>query len=695
MASRSWHRYSTRFASALLSLVAAVSVHGERARACSFSGPTYFEFMTFDPSITGDADGVYFDPMLIGFGGACSECAQQAMVADWHGYFQNKVADADWKKLLFPENQNESVAIRSKLASKGDRVRDALAYVDLAQKIEPFAVLSSDASPPGALLLEAQSAARAARERFLQQRFTYQVLRVMFYQRDWANAVAFYDRNQAVLGSPSADIAWRARYYAAGASRRAGNRARANLELARIHAGYPALAAVTAEDFKPLEDVDWKQSLKLARDTHDKLALWRLVGVRTDGLVAMQEMMKLDPKSDLIALLLVRELARAEPLGEPVWGSPPEAKDIAARKKAFAALEKIAQAIIATPGSDRPWLAELVLGHIAAKRGDVAAARDHLGKAVQLRPNDVRVASQAKASLSLALARGWTIDAAREDELARTMNAIDPKFGKLATVREEVRDTLAKVYDKAGRTADAELLHPGIAGKRWRDRKFIDQMIARVGQTATEFDKMVVQSSITRAQLDQELASRELLDGDFAAAASLLNKADKLGVDPFVIHVVDCHDCDQEKYANAPWTRASVASRLVELQRAANGTGEPAAEASLAIGNVLYNLTWFGNARGFLSPTHQSTSDTRAAERWYKRAYDLTKKRELKAKAAWLAAKAELGRLEKVDVDSPWGISDSLPTPKTWYPIFKTFADTKYYKDVVRECAAFRRFVGG
>ncbi len=319
MASRSWHRSSTRFASAVLALAAAIAVHGERARACGgWGGPTYYDFMTFDQAITGDPDAIYFDPMVIGFGGACTECARDAMVADWHGYLQGKVTDADWKKLLFPEKQNETVAIHNRLTNRGDRVRDALAYLDLAQRIEPFAALSSDASPPGSLLLEAQGAAHAARERFLQQRYTYQVLRVMFYQRDWANAVAFFDRNQAVLGSPSADIAWRARYYAAGASRRAGNRARANLELARIHVGWPALASVTAEDFKPMEDADWKQSLKLARDTHDKLALWRLVGMRTDGLVAMQEMMKLDPKSDLIALLLVRELARAEPLGEPV-----------------------------------------------------------------------------------------------------------------------------------------------------------------------------------------------------------------------------------------------------------------------------------------------------------------------------------------------------------------------------------------
>ncbi len=695
MASRRSTRYFARCASALLVAAAAIALRGEPARACGgWGGPTYYDFMTFDPSITGDNEALYFDPMLIGFGDPCVDCATSAQLADWHAYFKGAVSDADWKQILFPEKQNVVVAIQARLAKKGDRVKDALAYVDFAHKAEPFATTLGDAPVPGAIVAEATSAWKAARDRFLQQRYAYQVLRLMFYQRDWANAVAFFDRNQASLAGPSADLAWRARYYAAGASRRTGNRARANLELARIIAGYPALANIAANDFKPMEQADWKQSLQLARDVKDKVALWRAVGVKNDGLVAMQEIQKLDPKSDVLALLLVRELARAEPLGEAVWGSPPEPKDVAARGKAFAALEKIANKIIATPGADRPWLAELVLGHIAAKRGDVATARAHLEKALQARPTDARVANQAKASLALALAQNWKVEPAREEELAKTFNAIDPKFGRYPAVRAEVRGRLAKAYAAAGRWVDAELLEPGTAGKRWHDHAFIEQLIARGGQSTSDFDKLVLQGSIARATLDRELGLRELLDDNFARAAQLLQpQTAKLGTDPFVSHVLDCHECDETKYANAPWTAASVASRLVELERAAKGTGEPAAKASLELGTALYNLTWFGNARGMLYDSNQRTSDTRAAERWFKRAFDLTKNRELKAKAAWLAAKAELGRLENVDVDAPWGISDSLPTPRTWYPIMKTFADTKYYKDVVAQCGMFARWL--
>jgi hypothetical protein len=59
------------------------------------------------------------------------------------------------------------------------------------------------------------------------------------------------------------------------------------------------------------------------------------------------------------------------------------------------------------------------------------------------------------------------------------------------------------------------------------------------------------------------------------------------------------------QYANAPWTHASFAAKLADLARTANGNGEAAANAALALGNALYNVTWYGNARVILGDTHR------------------------------------------------------------------------------------------
>src|SRR5262249_7712395 len=142
-----------------------------------------------------------------------------------------------------------------------------------------------------------------------------------------------------------------------------------------------------------------------------------------------------------------------------------------------------------TAGADRPWLMELVAGHLAAKRGDLAAARLHLQKAVTARPGDARVAGQAKASLALALLLDTSGGGTRHaDELARAMNDIGADFGRREAVRTIVRSTLAQAYLAAGREVDAEFLYPGVVdsgaarpnGKlsRWTDLAFIKAMIA-------------------------------------------------------------------------------------------------------------------------------------------------------------------------------------------------------------------------
>src|SRR5262249_53189284 len=163
-------------------------------------------------------------------------------------------------------------------------------------------------------------------------------------------------------------------------------------------------------------------------------------------------------------------------------------------------------------------------------------------------------------------------------------------------------------------TVDAEFLQPGILDQvddigqptrasDWLKASFIKDMIVRLGRTSSEFDRFVLQSTITKPHLEHELAMRELLDGDFAGSHALLPQpaeSQRLHTDPFQMRNRDCHDCDHEKYKDAPWTHASFTARLAELDKVARGTGEPAAQAAMQLGNALYNVTMFGNARSVM-----------------------------------------------------------------------------------------------
>ena len=688
---------------------------------------------TFDPSIVGDWDGLAYNPYESGFGGGCGDCLAKAMLADWTGYLQGVTPD-DWKKVLLTASDAELVSLRARAAGKStkapkgydtsslwkvtakERVIGAIDVVKLARQVEPFASFEmydpdgnqkTVQAPPAALGTVARDGMKT-KDPFLVQRFAFQALRIAFYQRDWNAVVAFYDRNTAVLATPSQDLAWRARHYLAGALSRRGTKGRANLELARIGANYKPLAGLAVLEFKPSEDVDFKESLKLAKTIREKTELWQLVGITKDGIVASEEILRLDPKSNLVALLLVRELEKAESRGAEMFDTKPDPKQLAAQKKQYAQIDQLAQSLIAR-GGDRPWLMELISGHLAAKRGDLTTARTRINRAIAARPGDAKVASQARASLSVALAASWRLgDGAAETELAAAMAGIDPKFSRVTSVRGEVRGKLAKAYVSAGKLVDAEFLTPGSAdatddderarntGNRiakgkpnWQQRTFLDAMIARAAKKTTPFEKFVVDGSFKPEDLQFELGLRYLLDGDFVAAQKLLRPtAKKWGTDPFVIHIRDCHDCDHEKYEKAKWDHANVVDRLIELDAKVKTGGEPGAEAALQIGNVLYNLTYWGNARQATAETHQRTEDASLAMKYYKKAHDLSKNRELKVKAAFLAAKAELGTLLGADSTGA-APAAGLPLPRTWFPVVKQYANTRYYKEILKECGHF------
>ncbi len=758
-------RYGSALGAILLAGVAAVTLRGEEADACGWGGPVVEDLTTFDPRIAeGEAaDSLYYNPYQAGWGELCDSCATEALRQDWQGYLGKAVTAEDWDAILFRAKADELRQLSDGLAGKGTaaapagyaqssiwrdasaraKLRGAVELVRLARAVEQTANAGGEESaapPPGKagkrapkqdLVATAKAGLKAAaKDPFLAQRYAFQLVRELFYEKRYDEVIALVDKQAAALAAPSESLRWRARYYLAGALMRTKQRPRGNLELARIHAGSWELAGPAANDFRPMEEADWRESLRLAglprtgkdgakEATQDKVALWRLIGLTRDGVVAMREILKLDAKSPLLALLMVRELERSEGRDSVWWDGPKDAAVAARQKRELAELEQLAQSIAAAPGADRPWLMTLIAGHLAAKRGELETAKRQLLAALAAKPNDERVKAQVHASLAMALVvdardhgggSGGKLAKApaseRANAVAEEMLKVSKDFGRLSKLREEVRGTLASAYLAAGKLVEAELLRPGLlegqpaTADKWKDVSFLQAMIAQASKQATPFDRFLLEGSYSRAQLEAELALRHLTSGAFAEAAKLYASgraaSSKLGTNPFTMPLVDCHDCDHERYANAPWTHANFAARLVELEKQASGRGETAASAALELGTALYNITWYGNARVVLADTHQTIEAPRAAERWFKRAFELSRDRERRAKAAFYAAKAELGTLLRAaEVAAAMSSYEhiylnELPVPKTWFPVLEGFADTAYYKEVLAECGNFR-----
>lgn len=701
----------------LASLALALVMRGERpSRACSgidydlpVTGPT------FDHAIVGDWPGLGWVPGDATYGGSCDDCLAKAIDTAWTGYLTNVVA-ADWKKILYeaPERDLAALAKGRAAAPRGyatssvwkvdpAKLGAAIQYVRYVRRLEPHLTLDAGYGQPGTPPTEAM--VREARDQigkvdpFLAQRYAYQAIRAAFYRSDWPLVVSLHDGNPTVLAGPSIDLAWRARHYLAGALMRSGKRGRANLELARIAIDYQPLAGRAVFEFAPKDDADWREALRLARSTKDKLALWRVLGIRKDGLIGAREVLALDPTSPHAALLIVRELTKLEEQRVELRLDSPDAADLAAERRAFDVIEKLALDLIQKRG-DRPWLMELIAGHIAALRGDVATARPRLARALAAQPNNDRVRSQVNASLAIAISHHWKAgDPRLEAELAANLAQV-VGFGRSAEVSGEIRQRLAPLYHRAGQPAIAELLVKGTVEQldpparpsRWRDLAFIKELMARETAPKTPFERFVASDTYTRDQLQLEIAMRLLFDGDFPGAlAAYDNKhSQRLSQDPFGLRIKDCFDCDRASYRGT-LTYTGVLRRLVELDAKVKAGGEAGADAALQIGMAMFNLTNWGNSKWMNDGSHAGDAgDAALALRYFKTAHDLTANRELKTKAALFAAKAEMiQRIADPAPATPDPDEASPPLPKTWYPILKRYRGTRYYKEVIKECGRF------
>lgn len=690
----------------------------QSARACGWSPPLIEELTLFDTDLAKDPAPIalFYDPNIVGFGDRCDACAKESMRADWNGYFNGAIVIESWLAALLEEPQERLRALRDAVLGHApapdslsaqdlvvksppalrERLAGALDYAILARQVEALSTLTDSPAPTATLaflrtaLQNGQRGAALKRDAFLVQRYAFLQLKLAFYQREWAKVIADVGTLKE-LTAPSQDLAWRARYYRAGALRRQGDLSRSNLELARIHAAAPALSAVAAQDFRPQEDTDWQATLKLANDVHERTLLWRLVGLKLDGLAGAQEIWKLDPKSNLLALLVLRELAKLES-GQTSQGE--------------AELEGFVLQVAGTPGTDRRWLMQLVSGHLAARRGDVTAARIRVAAAIAARADDAKVATQARASIALAIAvqarKSGSPNPANMNELATLVKGVSETYSRRPHLVGELRRELSLAFAKNPQSLEPEFLMPtGYTrfgwspprSKRWQSPKYLKRMIARAGDFRTEFDEFVLSGGYGEAELQHELGVRHLVDGNFKAAekafTSVAEAAWELAADPFVTHNVDCHDCDR-RYGSS-LTHSSLSRELEKLRRQASGKGDSAAQAALDLGTGLYNITYFGNAHDVLDTSHANPFDLRPAAHWYARAYALAQDRELKARAAFYSAKAELMTLIAKDVD-PYH-NGPLPIPAKWFPVVKAFSDTGYYQEVLAECGHFRRWV--
>jgi hypothetical protein len=430
-----------------------------------------------------------------------------------------------------------------------------------------------------------------------------------------------------------------------------------------------------------------------------KTVLWQLLGIHADGPRAIEAIHALDPKSHILPLLVVREVNRLEvEIGDSHKDPNPQWQE---------RVEELAKSFDARAGKGKiykPYVWDLAASHLYTMVGSARASNRCLERAAKRAPATPVVARQLRASQIYAFVQGLkTPSPANEARIARELDWLtQEKTGasRLNTLLGGVRLRLAELYRKKGDTLTAACLGGDGNDPIYQNEAQIAHMLAFIDKR----DKTAFETSVVglcpykRDTLVQSQAMFALYHhGDFRTAAALLAKmpGPLLPADPFVIHIRDCHDCDAQAKDRQQYTTMQFIEHMMELL--AQAKAQPTPEVYLEIANGFYNMSYYGNSRriyegaGADFANNPAINDTSRAEIYYQKALELTRDRELGAKAAFMASKCELAKFYQKHPTS----KAAFRAGKWFHLLRDKYADTRYYQEIIRECGYFRTFAGG
>lgn len=687
-------------------------------------------------------------------------------INEWYAFFDNKITREDvswlvyestpqqletiyislWEKALLPDTLKQRSLISLRLK---DEMPEIMNYLILSKKAAPvFNVTQWDWYAPvvfdsaAAVLLQKDFLKGFVRckNQFLKHRFGFQLMRSYFYAARYQNVIDMMTMMPA-LNAACGSIYYRCLGYKAAALYRQKRYKESNLIYAQLYDEYEPQQLSALRSFHLLDDTAMYHNITLAGSLKQKENLWQLYGIYANPLKAMYQIYELNPKSEMLPLLLVRNINIIETIdlrypatvyaGENNWSYYaywPEPFidstllmnnidfDYSNKQKVLKVLHKIIneKKVSATT----PYLVSAAYLHTLSSQFEEA---EKLCSEVLKLTSNTLIAHQAEIIKTLILAKKFqSPNEALELELARQLNFIDkdkPVSSRAHNALNYVMYILGKKYAAQGNKVKSELCYTE-AQKFYQSSEDAELMIQFLEQkNHNEFEKIIVgRYHLKLNDVYNIKGIRLLYEYNFKEALSIfeqMNSEEFLPADPFTMRLTDCHDCDFAAFQEVKYTRKTFTAKMLQLQKSFNleRNMEINAQNHFLFANALYNMTYFGNGRfiasspiSWMEDNYSSDFDHKknkpdnyyncsAALEYYLKARELTNNKDFAAQCNWGAAKCE-HNLKLMDY-LPWQTKDpaDFEAGTFFLDMKNNYAGTKYYKEALQECGYFCSYI--
>ncbi|TDS11039.1 hypothetical protein [Sphingobacterium paludis] len=572
---------------------------------------------------------------------------------------------------------------------------------------------------------------------FFKNRMWFQVLKAKFYGPERASVIPFFETT--ATSQPKNSLYYRALGYVAGAYYQQEKYEQSNALFALLFNDAPDKRHEALYNFRPFSTDSLELTLQQAEKKEVKTSIWAMNGYYHDAATAMSKIYALQPNSPHFDFLLTRWVNEQESTVNDYYNAQSSTYPWDGTKIDRKTLSWLGDILQQPKKLHNPALVYLAYGYVNMFIKEHDRASDAYTKARRYSKKKPLIAAQIRLfNILNEVAQLKRIEKNEEKRLLPELvwlyqevpkdSTLVPTFrheyaagwikGALSTIFQknnnalmaELWDSKPGFYDNNEQGASMEkfLLQESKSGWNTLAANLYPYTLSDIYESRSiyayyqqRFDEAV--DLMERATPQQVRAERGYDDLHY-------NQAELRG-NPFNGRIKDCNDCDHAAPQKVKYTKLDFLRKVDELRKNVD-QGIDVYTNALLLGNAYYNTSYYGNARVFYYNTiigefgnYIRTKNQPYllgmdnARKYYETALKAAQDKEQRAKVWYLLAKVDRNDFYSnryLTHDDYYWADPTQTMFKAWDGFKKLkedYADSQYYREVIRECGYFRSYL--
>jgi len=715
--------------------------------ACAGGDWDWFGYSSFTPETFVDKS---YSPLFysanemfygIGYDYEYSNRFNDEIKSDWASYLNNNLNQDQLSYFLLNDSSKADVEGIYQFVSKNvkndfftkwngkinltdQKVKDFIEFLYFAKQVEISSLITYDPwdyentnKPPlvsETLISNIQKKYQSSTDPFIKNRYWFQTIKAFFYSNTKSETITFFEKTKNE--APKNTLYYRALAYIAGVHYQNKNYAQSNYLNSIVFDKCAALRVVTAYNFHPQDENDWKTALDLAKNNDEKAALWALLGYYADPERSINEIYKINPQNPHIDYLLTRLVNLEEERLQFEMDQSAIKYKSKLKEKLNQNAVQVVNNIAKSEKTAKPYFWNMAAGYLQTLDGNYAQAKTYFAKADKQIPQTEMAKNQLRLLRFInTLSEMEMMNTANENTLLPELNwlytkstdaaAGDLRYGKAIYWSKQY---ISALYASKNNLVFAELFNRN--NTFYRNPTQLEAMktfLAKVDKTP--FEKLAENLySLRLNDIYEYQAVMYTYENKIDLAFEAMGKAgalkdEVLPGNPFNGKIQDCNDCDHQATQKTKYSKLRFLE-IIKIMQSKVANGEDLYNNYLLLANAFYNISYYGNARFFyqieiIDPTDKyyetSIFNVAQAKEYYKKAFDAAANDEQRAKCSYMLAKCE--RNEYYNTNSANTDWNNPPADFIAWDGFVSlknqYSKTKFYKEVISECGYFKSYV--